>query len=41
MKNHYKPKLANLCKLKKYLKKKPKNKTNEISARHITSRDSK
>tara|TARA_R110000803_G_scaffold72223_11_gene135806 strand:+ start:169 stop:294 length:126 start_codon:yes stop_codon:yes gene_type:complete len=41
MKNHYKPKIANLTKLKAYLKIKPKNKNNEISARHNTSRTSK
>jgi hypothetical protein len=37
----YKPKKANLTKLKVYLEKKPKKKTNEISARYNTSRISK
>ena len=38
MKKHYKPKLINITKLKSYLEKKPKNKTN---ARQYTSRISK
>ena len=38
MKKHYKPKLINITKLKSYLEKKPKNKTN---ARQHTSRISK
>ena len=38
MKKHYKPKQINITKLKSYLDKKPKNKTN---ARQSTSRNSK
>ena len=38
MKKHYKPKLINITKLKSYLDKKPKNKTN---ARQHSSRTSK
>tara|TARA_R110002110_G_scaffold1367_1_gene5827 strand:- start:5 stop:121 length:117 start_codon:yes stop_codon:yes gene_type:complete len=38
MKKHYKPKQINITKLKSYLDKKPKNKSN---ARQHTSRDSK
>ena len=41
MKKHYKPKSINIIKLKSYLDKKPKNKTNESNARQPTSRTSK
>jgi len=41
MKKHYKPKLINITKLKSYLDKKPKNKTNERGTRYATSRSSK
>ena len=38
MKKHYKTKPINITKLKSYLDKKPKNKTNERGTRHNTSR---
>ena len=41
MKKHYKTKPINITKLKSYLDKKPKNKTNESSSRQSTSRTSK
>ena len=41
MKKHYKTKTINVTKLKSYLDKKPKTKTNERGSRHITSRTSK
>ena len=38
MKKHYKPKKINITRLKSYLDKKPKTKTNERTKRHNTSR---
>jgi len=38
MKKHYKTKPINITKLKSYLDKKPKNKTDERSTRQSTSR---
>ena len=40
MKKHYKPKKINITKLKSYLDKKPKHKTNDRPKRHNTSRSS-
>ena len=40
MKKHYKPKQINITKLKSYLDKKPKTKTNDRPKRHTTSRNS-
>ena len=39
MKKHYKPKQINITKLKSYLDKKPKQKTNDGNKRHSTSRN--
>ena len=38
MRKHYKPKLINITKLKSYLDKKPKTKTNERGTRYSTGR---
>ena len=41
MKKHYKPKVINITKLKSYLDKSPKEKTNDRNKRHGTSRNRK